>query len=78
MLTKFGATDFKPQLATLMQSPASGLFNSTNGADAVTLLAQGANFGMSRKFAAIADGASEFSVAKALGRRMVPNFFGLR
>lgn len=75
VLTKFGATDFKPQLATLMQAPAAGLFNNTNGADAVTLLAQGANFGLSRKYKAIADGANEFNVPKALGKRMVPNFW---
>ncbi|MHA6642759.1 ABC transporter substrate-binding protein [Mesorhizobium sp. A623] len=75
VLTKFGATDFKPQLSTLMRSSASGLFNSTNGADAVTLLAQGANFRISEKFKAIADGANEFNVPKALGKRMVPNFW---
>jgi branched-chain amino acid transport system substrate-binding protein len=75
VLTKFGATDFKSQLTLLMRSPATGLFNNTNGADAVTLLAQGANLGMSRKFKAIADGANEFNVPKALGTRMVPNFW---
>ncbi|WP_205790300.1 ABC transporter substrate-binding protein [Microvirga makkahensis] len=75
VLTKFGATDFKPQLTTLMRSPAEGLFNNTNGADAVTLIAQGANFGLSRKFKAIADGANEFNVPKALGKRMIPNFW---
>ncbi|MGF7162394.1 branched-chain amino acid transport system substrate-binding protein [Rhodoligotrophos appendicifer] len=75
VLTKFGATDFKPQLTTLMRSPAQGLFNNTNGADAVTLIAQGANFGVARKFKAIADGANEFNVPKALGKRMIPNFW---
>ncbi|WP_414475583.1 ABC transporter substrate-binding protein [Microvirga sp. M2] len=75
VLTKFGATDFKPQLTTLMRSPAEGLFNNTNGADAVTLIAQGANFGLARKFKAIADGANEFNVPRALNKRMVPNFW---
>jgi branched-chain amino acid transport system substrate-binding protein len=75
VLTKFGATDFKPQLNTLMRSRATGLFNNTNGSDAVTLLAQGANLGFNRKFQAIADGANEFNVPKALGARMVPNFW---
>jgi branched-chain amino acid transport system substrate-binding protein len=75
VLTKFGATDFKTQLSTLMRSPATGLFNNTNGADAVTLLAQGASMGFSGKFKAIADGANEFNVPKALGKRMVPNFW---
>lgn len=75
VLTKFGATDFKSQLTSLMRTPAVGLFNNTNGADAVTLLAQSANLGMSRKFKAIADGANEFNVPKALGARMVPDFW---
>lgn len=75
VLTKFGATDFKTQLTTLMRSPAVGLFNNTNGADAVTLLAQGAGMGFDRKFKVIADGANEFNVPKALGKRMVPNFW---
>ncbi|PSC02907.1 branched-chain amino acid ABC transporter substrate-binding protein [Alsobacter soli] len=75
VLTKFGATDFKQQLTTLMQTPAEGLYNNTNGADAVTLLAQGASFGLSRKFKAVADGANEFNVPKALGKRMIPNFW---
>jgi len=75
VLTKFGATDFKTQLTGLMRSPATGLFNNTNGADAVTLLAQGAAMGLDRKFKVIADGANEFNVPKALGKRMVPNFW---
>ncbi|MBX3597706.1 MAG: ABC transporter substrate-binding protein [Rhizobiaceae bacterium] len=75
VLTKFGATDFKSQLNSLVRSPATGLFNNTNGSDAVTLLAQGANLGLTRKFQAIADGANEFNVPKALGARMVPNFW---
>ncbi|WP_342641492.1 ABC transporter substrate-binding protein [Rhodoligotrophos ferricapiens] len=75
VLTKFGATDFKPQITALMRSPADGLFNNTNGADAVTLLAQAANFGLDRKFKVIADGANEFNVPKALGKRMIPNFW---
>lgn len=75
VLTKFGATDFKPQITTLMRSQATGLFNNTNGADAVTFLSQAATMGMGGKFQAFADGANEFNVPKALGKRMLPNFW---
>ena len=37
--------------------------------------AQGAAMGLPNKFKAIADGANEFNVPKALGKRMVPNFW---
>jgi branched-chain amino acid transport system substrate-binding protein len=75
VLTKFGATDFKTQLTSLARTPSEGLFNNTNGADAVTLLSQYAGMGLDRKFKVIADGANEFNVPKALGKRMVPNFW---
>lgn len=75
VLTKFGATDFKTQLTSLARAPSEGLFNNTNGADAVTLLSQYAGMGLDRKFKVIADGANEFNVPKALGKRMVPNFW---
>jgi branched-chain amino acid transport system substrate-binding protein len=73
ILTKFGATDFKTQIAALMASPATGLYSVLFGSDGITFFQQARQFGIDRKFKVIGEQALDNDLPKALKRNMLAN-----
>lgn len=73
VLTKFGATDYKNYVVSLMNLPIEGLFSAVYGGDAAALFQQARPYGLERKIKVIADSANEFIVPKALGKAVPPN-----
>lgn len=73
ILTRFGATEFRTQIASLMSSPATGLFSILFGSDGVTFFQQARQFGLDRKFAAIGEQALDVDLPKALRAGMPAN-----
>jgi branched-chain amino acid transport system substrate-binding protein len=68
VLTRFGASDFKTQISTLMSMDIDGLFNAVYGGDMITLLQQSRPYGLVKKLKAIFDSGAEFYIPKALGK----------
>ena len=67
VVTKYGTTDFKQQIAGLMGSPAQGLYSVLFGADGVTFFQQARQFGLDKKLDLIVDQALDLALGKALG-----------
>jgi branched-chain amino acid transport system substrate-binding protein len=72
---KFGATDFKNQISTLLSQPIDGLFVAVYGNDEVTFLQQAQSLGLMNKLKLTIDTGSEFSLLQALGKRTPANFW---
>ena len=70
IVTKVGASDFKPEIARLMQTPAQCFMNTTNGADAILFFQQASSFNMENKFKLVADAGSGWGVPFALGKKV--------
>jgi branched-chain amino acid transport system substrate-binding protein len=68
VLTRFGASDYKTQISTLMGLDIEGLFTAVYGGDMVTLLQQSRPYGMVKRFKVISDSGNEFNIPKALGK----------
>jgi branched-chain amino acid transport system substrate-binding protein len=68
VLTRFGASDFKTQISTLMGMDIEGLFTAVYGGDGVTMLQQSRPYGLLKKLKVISDTGNEFYVPKALGK----------
>ena len=66
--TKYGATDYKNEIAQLMRSKSEGLYCGVYGGDAVTMFGQAAAYGLTKKFKVLVDPGSEFIVANAMGK----------
>ena len=75
VMAKFGATDFKNQISTLMSQPIEGLFVAVYGNDEVTFLQQAQSLGLVAKLKVMLDTGSELSLLQSLGRRTPPNFW---
>jgi branched-chain amino acid transport system substrate-binding protein len=72
-LTKFGAPDYRVQIAQLMSQPIDGLFVGVVGADFTTFMSQAAPFGLLKKVKVILDGAAGmFPYAKS-AKTAIPN-----
>jgi branched-chain amino acid transport system substrate-binding protein len=68
VLTRFGASDFKTQISTLMGMDIEGLFTAVYGGDGVTMLQQARPYGLLKKLKVISDTGNEFYIPKALGK----------
>jgi branched-chain amino acid transport system substrate-binding protein len=63
---KFGATDYRNQLASIMSSPAEGLFIGVLGADVISFLQQGKGMSLSSKINTIFDFSLGVDIPRAL------------
>ncbi|MBN9062480.1 MAG: ABC transporter substrate-binding protein [Rhizobiales bacterium] len=70
---KYGASDFKNEVAKIMASPAEGLLIAHP--DPVTMTQQARAFGWERKIKAFMDMGNDIQMANALGRRTPPGFW---
>jgi branched-chain amino acid transport system substrate-binding protein len=73
--TKFGATDYKNEIAQLMRSKSEGLYCGVYGGDAVTMFGQAAAYGLTKKFKVLVDPGSEFIIANAMGKNTPPGLW---
>lgn len=69
---KFGSTEYRNQIASLMNSSLEGLFVSAIGTDSVTFFQQAHAFGLGKKVKAIVEITLGQDIAKAL-RQNTPN-----
>jgi branched-chain amino acid transport system substrate-binding protein len=72
---KFGATDYRNEIARLMSQGIDGLLVGIAGTDEVTFFQQAGQFGLSSRLNAIYDSGSEFSPAIALKERTPKNYW---
>jgi len=72
---KFGAGDFKNQIAAVMSSGAKGLLSLIFGQDGITFYQQARPFGMTKKLDVIIDRGNEYPFAKALRGNIPENFW---
>jgi branched-chain amino acid transport system substrate-binding protein len=72
---KFGASDYRNQLASVVGSPATGLFCGLLGADAISFLQQSVGMNLSAKTNAIFDFASGLEIPRALKNNTPPNTY---
>ena len=72
---KFGATDYKNDIAQLMRSKSEGLYCGVYGGDAVTMFGQAAAYGLTKKFKVLVDPGSEFIIAQAMGKNTPPGLW---
>jgi len=72
---RFGATDYRVQLAGLMRSGITGMFSGMAGADMVTMANQARSMGLLSQVEAFADNGLEVFAARALGRNLPGNFW---
>ena len=72
---KFGATDYKNDIAQLMRSKSEGLYCGVYGGDAVTMFGQAAAYGLTKKFKVLVDPGSEFIIAQAMGKSTPPGLW---
>lgn len=72
---KFGATDYKNEIAQLMRSDCEGLYCGVYGGDAVTMFGQAAAYGLTKKFKVLVDPGSEFIIANAMGKNTPPGLW---
>lgn len=75
VLVKFGATDFRNAIASLMSSDIEGLFIGVGGGDEIAFLQQAGQLGLSSRLKVMVNSGSELDVAKALGRRTPANYW---
>jgi branched-chain amino acid transport system substrate-binding protein len=75
VVVKFGATDFRNAISTLMSSDIDGIFIGVGGGDEVGFLQQAGQLGLSKKIKVYVSSGSDFQVAKALGKRTPENYW---
>ena len=75
ILTKFGATDFKSQIVSLMSSGADGIFSVLFGGDGVTFFQQSVPFGLASKVKVIADLPLDVELARAMKGNVPENIW---
>jgi branched-chain amino acid transport system substrate-binding protein len=75
VVVKFGATDFRNAISTLMSSDIDGVFVGVGGGDEVAFLQQAGQLGLSKKIKVYVSSGSDFQVAKALGKRTPENYW---
>ena len=67
VVARFGATDFRREIAALRERGADGLFIAVYGDDATLFYRQAARAGLMRQVGVLADATNEFLVPEALG-----------
>lgn len=75
ILFKYGAIDFKNQIANLMRQPVEGIYQSLTGEDLLTMLNQARPFGLTRKIKVFMDLSGEILFAKTLKQNLPDNFW---
>ncbi len=75
VVVRFGATDFRNAISTLLSSGVDGIFVGVGGGDEVSFLQQAGQLGLSARVKVYVTSGSDFQVAKALGRRMPRNYW---
>lgn len=75
VVVKFGATDFRNAISTLMSSDIDGVFVGVGGGDEVGFLQQAGQLGLSKKIKVYVSSGSDFQAAKALGKRTPDNYW---
>ena len=71
------ATDFRPQINAIMNSPAEGLYLAIAGAAQISFFQQARSVGLYDKFKVVAEVGNEIVTAKALGRNMPPDMWSV-
>jgi branched-chain amino acid transport system substrate-binding protein len=72
---KFGATDYRNEIARLMSQGIDGLLVGVGGADEVTFVQQAGQFGLTKQLKAIYTSGSEFQAPRALKDKMPENYW---
>ncbi|MBX3597703.1 MAG: ABC transporter substrate-binding protein [Rhizobiaceae bacterium] len=75
VLFKWGAIDFKNQIASLVRQPVQGLYQSLTGEDFLTMLNQARPFGLADKVKVFMDLSGEILFAKTLKQNLPNNFW---
>ncbi|HWK64568.1 MAG TPA: ABC transporter substrate-binding protein [Rhizobiaceae bacterium] len=75
VLFKWGAIDFKNQIASLVRQPVQGLYQSLTGEDLLTMLNQARPFGLAKKVKVFMDLSGEILFAKTLKQNLPNNFW---
>lgn len=75
VLFKWGAIDFKAQIASLMRQPVQGLYQSLTGEDFLTMINQARPFGLADKIKVFMDLSGELLFAKILKQNLPENFW---
>lgn len=75
VVVRFGATDFRNAISTLLSANVDGIFVGVGGGDEVSFLQQAGQLGLSARTKVYVTSGSDFQVAKALGRRMPRNYW---
>jgi branched-chain amino acid transport system substrate-binding protein len=73
IVTKFGNTDFKTQIAQLQSGPATGLHTVLFGADGITFFQQARQLGLEKKFTVISEQSLSTDLPKSLKQNMWDN-----
>jgi branched-chain amino acid transport system substrate-binding protein len=75
VLVKYGAGDYKNQIAALTSAPIDGLYVIVYGQDGITFYQQARGLGLPGKLKAILDRGNEFTFAKAMRKNVPANFW---
>jgi branched-chain amino acid transport system substrate-binding protein len=73
VVTKYGATDFKSQIVSLLSSPAQGLHSVLFGGDGITFFQQAQQLGLPKKMAVITDQSLDLELPRALQKNTPEN-----
>lgn len=72
---KFGATDYRNAIATLISADIDGLFVGIAAGDEIAFLQQAGQLGLTQRLKVIVNSGSDLQVGKALGRRTPENYW---
>ncbi|MET0606460.1 MAG: ABC transporter substrate-binding protein [Beijerinckiaceae bacterium] len=75
VVVKFGATDYRNAISTLLSSDIDGIFVGLGGGDEVGFLQQAGQLGLSKRIKVYVTSGSDFQAAKALGKRTPENYW---
>lgn len=75
VVVKFGATDFRNAISTLLNQDVDGVFIGVGGGDEVGFLQQAGQLGLSKRVKVYVSSGSDFQAAKALGKRTPENYW---
>jgi branched-chain amino acid transport system substrate-binding protein len=74
-VVKFGATDFRGAISSLLSSGVEGIIVGVGGGDEVGFVQQAGQLGLASRVKAFMASGSDFQVAKALGKHMPANYW---
>jgi branched-chain amino acid transport system substrate-binding protein len=74
-VVKFGATDFRNAISSLLSAGVEGIVVGVGGGDEVGFVQQAGQLGLASRVKAFIASGSDFQVAKAVGKRMPQNYW---